>query len=401
MHKLMDARPVLARAPQRVPSALSSPWVQAVVILAVLAAFALIVGIVVLSVWRPYTYTYTRRPSGGASAKLAGFAPQQPSTFPIDVVCFWADGSDEVWRAQVRSWFPREKTANPAMFHDDTREPEPVPPHSRDELYYGVRSILKHIPWVRTYHLVTQRPHVPWWWPANGSLGAIQFKLVHHDLLFEGEEDRLPCFNSGALQARLAKIPELAEHFILFDDDFMVGQPMGRELFFTPDGRPVARMRAMTYLPWRLRAATFTRMLAHGIHMVKRAVPKPFTPVWFPAHVAVPCTVTIWKEVTEKLFPAKTLAMGRFRSTSDFTVHYVALGVLARRKQVQAMPSWVRTRYFATGKLGKFGKRAGSNLRSAIPHLFCVNNRMDELDRAVLDALFFGGEAVLPNVPHS
>ena len=144
--------------------------------------------------------------------------------FPVDVVSTWVDGTDADWLAQKQAAY-QELVAgmSPAetagVAYNPMRDPEPIVPGQRDELFYSAHSIAKFMPWVRRYYLVTMRPHKPSWWPASGRMGKVQFVLIHHDEIAGGPASKLPTFNSIAIQTFLPNIPDLAEHFVLFDDD--------------------------------------------------------------------------------------------------------------------------------------------------------------------------------------
>jgi hypothetical protein len=51
-----------------------------------------------------------------------------------------------------------------------------------------------------------------------------------------GETGLLPTFNSQAIESRLHRIPDLAEHFLYLNDDVILGRPVAPTMFFTPGG---------------------------------------------------------------------------------------------------------------------------------------------------------------------
>ena len=50
--------------------------------------------------------------------------------------------------------------------------------------------------------------------------------------------DALPTFNSHAIESCIHKIPDLAEHFIYFNDDFLLARPLSPRMFFNAGGQP-------------------------------------------------------------------------------------------------------------------------------------------------------------------
>ena len=95
---------------------------------------------------------------------------------------------------------------------------------------YSLRSIQAFAPWVRDLYLITNG-QVPEW--LNTSSPNVH--LVTHDQLFANKSD-LPTFNSNAIEMALAvsvdKIEGLSDKFLYFNDDFFLGAPVSRDLFF-------------------------------------------------------------------------------------------------------------------------------------------------------------------------
>jgi hypothetical protein len=58
--------------------------------------------------------------------------------------------------------------------------------------------------------------------------------LSHREVF--GETGLLPTFNSQAIESRLHRIPDLAEHFLYLNDDVILGRPVAPTTFFTPGG---------------------------------------------------------------------------------------------------------------------------------------------------------------------
>ncbi len=309
--------------------------------------------------------------------------------FPIDAVATWVDGTDGAWRASAASWFELEKQAFPRVAHAPAREPEPVPPSTRDELFYNVHMAAAHCPWLRTYFVVTARPQRPWWWPESGRIGSVQLVLVHHDSIAPPGA-LLPTFNSNAIQSWLANIPGLAEHFILFDDDCFIGQPLQREHFFTSEGRPVLR----TY---RCNVSTFN-VPAHATlwesvcaftaaHIVAASgtLHRPH----FTEHVAVPVLRSLWHELVTDWFSTSVAQFRRFRSRTDFVLQYTLLGVLHALGEIRALPAHIQTVFFLTDRFGPMMAAAAATKRPP-PHMFCINDRMGTTDRAAMENIFDG-----------
>lgn len=146
--------------------------------------------------------------------------------FDIDVVYTWVDGNDPGWKAKKNSALGIEDSG------DDQFHPEALSDSrftSRDELMYSLRSVALFAPWVRNIFIVTD-DQAPEWLNLNHP----RIKIIDHREIMHAAN--LPTFNSNAIISNIHHIPELSEHFIFFNDDVMLGQPVSKSDFFTPSG---------------------------------------------------------------------------------------------------------------------------------------------------------------------
>ncbi|MGW5398081.1 stealth conserved region 3 domain-containing protein [Streptomyces sp. NPDC003952] len=102
----------------------------------------------------------------------------------------------------------------------------------RGELRYCLRSIAAYAPWIRRIFLVTDQ-QIPNWLAA----GHPHVTVVDHQDLF-ADPGGLPVFNSHAIESQLHRIPDLAEHFLYFNDDIFLGRPQQPQHYFLPSGLP-------------------------------------------------------------------------------------------------------------------------------------------------------------------
>lgn len=158
-----------------------------------------------------------RRFAGSSSVPFT-----QPQ-FPIDVVYLWVDGSDPAWLAERSDVLgePREEGAGGQgewLFRD------------RDELLYSLRSLEENAPWVRKIHLFTAN-QVPRWLNLSHPKLEVHF---HRDVF--ADPQALPTYNSHAIGSQVHRIPGLAEHYIVMNDDVFFGRPVEPSQFFTPGG---------------------------------------------------------------------------------------------------------------------------------------------------------------------
>ena len=319
-----------------------------------------------------------------AAETKAAFATKPPRDFPIDAVVTWVDGKDDGWRARVAAALKQEKQAFPSVMHGTAREPLRPPPNGHDELYFNMHLAAAHMPWLRTYYVVCERPQKPVWWPANGKIGSVRVELVHHDQIVAPPMRTIPTYNSAAIQTWLHNIPGLSEHFVLFDDDFFVGQPLARSDFFSTSGKPVTHMHVLNIgaIPSVVaHQSLWNRICMNTRRMAFQAV-NDKRPMLVPPHVCVPIRKSLYGAMLTRWFPHESGAFKRFRSPeTDFTPHYLHLAICALlgyvKPQRSKLTSWFH-----------FGGHFGPALRAAhgvLPHFFCINDSISDGERKALD----------------
>lgn len=154
--------------------------------------------------------------------------------YPIDAVITWVDGNDENWQKKFNNH--TEIQINWADKKDTIRY------NSIDEIEIAIKSIIKFAPFIRTIFLVTdhQVPEGMANLLALSSKAAINLSVIDHTIIFKDYEAFLPCFNSISIISMLYRIPDLAEHFIIFNDDTFLMKPTSKEDFFKGD-YPIVR----------------------------------------------------------------------------------------------------------------------------------------------------------------
>ncbi len=224
--------------------------------------------------------------------------------FDVDVVYTWVDHRDPNWQAMLKQHKPDAESIEWDRFV------------SVDELRYSLRSIHAYAPWVRNIFVVTNCAPPAWLKPNRG------VTFVPHEQVFPHPEECLPTFNSHAIEACLARVPGLAEHFVYFNDDVFLSQPATKNAFFQGNGASVSNLepygmvhaRAATddapdYLVaavngQRLMSERFdvapTRLHHHAPHALRKSVLFQMEQVW--------------PEVFD------TVRRSRFRSRSDVSI---------------------------------------------------------------------------------
>lgn len=133
----------------------------------------------------------------------------------IDIVVLWVDGSDPAWLSEKNRYSP--KTVDDSNSDNRFRD--------WGLMKYWFRAIEAFAPWVRKIHFVT-------WGHLPPFLNTEHPKLhvVRHEDYIPGEW--LPTFSSHTLEMNMHRIPDLAEHFIYFNDDTFLIRPVSESSFF-------------------------------------------------------------------------------------------------------------------------------------------------------------------------
>lgn len=133
----------------------------------------------------------------------------------IDFVVLWVDGNDPVWQTEK------------AKYQGGTLDDSNSANRFRDWglMPYWFRAVEKFTPWVRKIHFVTCG-HVP----AFLNLDHPKLHHVKHTDFLPAEV--LPTFSSHAIEMNMHRIPDLAEHFVYFNDDMFLLRPMPETAFF-------------------------------------------------------------------------------------------------------------------------------------------------------------------------
>lgn len=136
----------------------------------------------------------------------------------IDFVITWVDMNDPEWQKKFAAYSGKidnsKNEVSEARFRD------------YGLLKYWFRGVETFAPWVRKIHFVTCGQKPEWLNPDHPKL-----QFVNHDDYIPTHY--LPVFNSSLIEIYLHKIPNLAEHFVYFNDDFFIINRIMEERFFS------------------------------------------------------------------------------------------------------------------------------------------------------------------------
>lgn len=131
----------------------------------------------------------------------------------IDIVLIWVDNNDPEWLKSFSSHRKDEQKANSVRFRD------------WDNLKFWFRGIEQNAPWVRKVHLVTCGHYPKWLNKEHPKLNLVK----HSDYI---DQKFLPTFSANPIELNLHKIKGLSEHFIYFNDDMFLLNPIDENFYF-------------------------------------------------------------------------------------------------------------------------------------------------------------------------
>jgi len=324
----------------------------------------------------------------------------------IDVVVLWVDGSDPAWQKEKNDYKGEADNENNSV--NRYRDWGLLP--------YWFRSIERYIPWVRKIHFVTWG-HVP----DFLKLDAPKLHVVRHDEFIPAEY--LPTFSSHTIEMNIHRIPDLAEHFIYFNDDTFLLRPLAKEDYFK-DGLPCtyggetpieltghigtwqhAAVNDLgivnAHFPKRTAVAQYGKKYRDGCYRWKDNIRTIFLqklhPDYFtgfknlhaPAAYLKSCFEQVWNAEPEKL---DQTCRNRFRTSDDVNQWVVLWWQIASG---QFMPAMIDNLVSAVNE------HTVNELCSAIIHqthdYICPNDPDDDIDFEKLsDLLKQAFEAILP-----
>ena len=193
----------------------------------------------------------------------------------IDFVVTWLDSTDPVWQQQYDKYKGGTTMGDrsEARFRD------------WDLFKYWFRAVEKNAPWVNKVFLVTNGTFPKWINPDHPKL-----VLVSHDQYIP--ENFLPTFNSCTIELHMNKIQGLSEHFVYFNDDCYINQPVTPDYYFV-DGLPCDNnaetfFNTTTYRPedrFNIRISMFTDVCVINRYFNRNEVWRQSKKRWLGGHL--------------------------------------------------------------------------------------------------------------------
>ncbi len=314
---------------------------------------------------------------------------------PIHVVFTWIDGSDPERKEMRKEALEAEGKAESGRREALLGQGD----HKDTELFFGVQSLLYYAPWVEKIWIVTQRPQKPKWFDEFGKL----LGLVHHDEIIPSVY--LPTFSSRVIESCIHRIPGLAEQFIYFNDDMLLGADVKAQDFFV-NGKPWLRVQKewtplesgpKGVLPSHKPKQGQNAYLASNrvVHSLldENFIGDPKRPNIL--HQATPLTVSICTE-TEKAFPREFEEVRRLKFRTGTTITpiplmcyfglYTAKALYMYPRDDPLRSYWLSVPAESGASLYEFSTSL-RKIQRQTPHLLCINDMCPLTPRAIREAL--------------
>lgn len=247
--------------------------------------------------------------------------------FKIDFVVTWVDGSDPQWQAKKQQYANLTGSLNGENRYRDMGIFE-----------YWFKNVFEFAPWVNNVFLITDQ-QVPAFIHKYPRVKVID----HRDFI---PQSCLPTFNSNTIELNLWRIKELAEHFVLFNDDMFITQPLEPTFFFNPTGKPclpailniIQPSDEYSYIPFnnmellnrRFNKKTFIKQHWQKIFSWKYgkrnlqsllALPYPSITGFYEGHTTFPHLKSTFETLATKIFPMSFNLQDhrRFRTRNDIS----------------------------------------------------------------------------------
>ncbi len=239
----------------------------------------------------------------------------------IDLVYLWVDGNDPKW-LKKKQLFMDKKINTVGRYQDN------------QELKYSLRSVEKHLPWIRKIFIVTDNQI-----PAFLDTCHPKIEIVYHSEIIP--EKILPIYNSVIIEYFIYKIPDLSEHFLYANDDTFINTNLSPSFFFKDD-IPIVRM---TYSPLfktemqlkkalNLRTNNYRLSIENAYKLFEKKF-NVFYPVT-PHHNIDAYLKSDYKAVVEDVFKEELEAnfLNRFRSNTDIQRILFSYYALANKRGI-------------------------------------------------------------------
>lgn len=217
---------------------------------------------------------------------------------PIDIVIPWVNPMDESWQKTFNEYSKKERGLTHAGRYNDW-----------GMIRYVLRSIEQNCNWCRYVFLVLsdERQIPPWL-----NLSCPKLKIVYHRDFIPNEF--LPTFNSSVIELHFCKIKELANNYVLCNDDTFFWNKTDENYWFVNDEPVMNSTKTLTYPTylWGKNVNNGLKFINEIFETNERFIPDT---LHMPVGYAKLLQMFFWSKYADKL----NESMSRFRTEKNFT----------------------------------------------------------------------------------
>ena len=296
--------------------------------------------------------------------------------YPIDAVYLWVDSSDP-------EWLEKKLNAQKKISASSSQNEANINARFRDngELRYSLRALALFAPWINNVFIITDNQKPSW-------INTKTVKIIDHKDIFP-PDIKLPVFNTRPIEFCAHRIPELSEHFLLFEDDFLIGRNINKKHFYTANGKPLVwisknkETKINNILSKKKFDTSHDATIAKSHYLIRQKFGKsyPGTVRHFPKAMTKETAKDLWD-----IFPTE---IGRtlnspFRSFDDanITTLYPLYLIASKKGQVRTINGIRQIFDFATSGIRHIGASIGDDnfeqkmnmIKNFRPLTFCLND---------------------------
>lgn len=247
--------------------------------------------------------------------------------YKIDFVVTWVDGDDQVWQRKKARYTEMTGSLNGKNRYRDMGVFE-----------YWFKNVFEFAPWVNNVFLITDQ-QTPSFIHKYPRVTVID----HRDFI---PQVCLPTFNSNTIELNLWRLKQLSEHFVLFNDDMFLSQPIEPTFFFDSTGKPclpailniIQPSDEYSYIPFnnmellnqKFKKKAFIKENWQKIFSLKYgkrnfqsllALPYPSLTGFYEGHTAFPHLKSTFTKLATDVFPSSFRLQDkrRFRTRDDIS----------------------------------------------------------------------------------
>ncbi|EFA80670.1 glycophosphotransferase [Heterostelium album PN500] len=292
----------------------------------------------------------------------------------IDIVYTWVNGTDP----------------NNILGRTKREEQKKIKPLAMNRvrdlmgLKYSLRSIKKHVPWVRKVFVVTDSQY-PYWF--NTSNKEIEF-IFHKD--FFKNTSHIPTFNSNGIEWNFHNLPNsVSDCFLYFNDDTFVGNNLPIETIWNKD-----KGQALYFTSWKAPQEDTSMIKTSSWHFIWGNATRPYH-----SHTIMFYNKQLLKLI-ERTFPKQIEATSNepFRTGDNVNMGFI-YSQFAQRYYNTVQPKRYDYYYALVDDADKVRKAMERILKDR-PNTVCLNDEFGAIPNpAALSILKQTYEALLPEKP--